>query len=289
MTRSTTDTLKIMESVSVLLSEAHVLVKTLGEDADEIVSAGTSFGDLENDTDIAADKALGQFFFDRILEQDDNLGGITIEGLCDESWNLGNHWWCVDPLDGSLNFALRGNTLGLPYSACVTVLETASSATFGNVIAAGVIDLRSGDLWLTRRIAPDRYVTTINDRPARTMQVSGLDLGSQIVIGEFYYPGNRERLARAFAGQKGWLRNPGSAAYEMALVSSGQACAFICETQKQHELGAAYALVRGAGGVVVDFNGNDLGSTPYVFNTQTPAILAANACIAEEILTRMAV
>ncbi|HRH31779.1 MAG TPA: inositol monophosphatase family protein, partial [bacterium] len=97
-------------------------------------------------------------------------------------------------------------------------------------------------------------------------------------------PENREKVFRAFSDVKGWLRSPGSAAYEMASVASGQAAAFICDRQKQHELGAGYALVKGAGGVAVDWDGQDLGSRVYDFKTQTPVILAANRQIADQLL-----
>jgi fructose-1,6-bisphosphatase/inositol monophosphatase family enzyme len=102
-----------------------------------------------------------------------------------------------------------------------------------------------------------------------------------------YYPDNRQRLARAFAGEKGWLRSCGSAAYEMALVASGTAVAFVCGSQKQHELGAGYALVKGAGGVAVDWDGRDLGVRTYDFKTQTPVVLACNMAIADQILERL--
>lgn len=70
----------------------------------------------------------------------------------------------------------------------------------------------------------------------------------------------------------------------MALVASGQAVAFICDRQKMHELGAGYALVKGAGGVVVDFEGNDLGPKEYDFNKQMPVILAANKNIVDQLI-----
>jgi len=45
--------------------------------------------------------------------------------------------------------------------------------------------------------------------------------------------------------------------------------------------------VKGAGGVAVDWDGNDLGPRTYDFKTQTPCILAANQAIAEQILERL--
>lgn len=251
-----------------------------------IEKTGATFGDSENDTEIKADRVLGKLLRDHLVGEA-SVGRISVEGLEDVRTGQGSDWWCIDPLDGSLNYLRSGATRGLPHSTCITVLNQIDDATFSDVRTAGVIDLRNADTWMVE--GGDMFglpaVTLVNCRLARTCLETKLDLGSQVVIGEMYYPENRELLARAFAGKKGWLRNPGSAAYEMALVASGEAIAYVCDRQKQHELGAAYALVKGAGGVAVDFEGKDLGSRVYDFKTQTPVVLAANQAIAEQILT----
>jgi fructose-1,6-bisphosphatase/inositol monophosphatase family enzyme len=260
------------------------------KDGGATVKAGGAFGDAQNDTEILADQAIGKaimYYLKHFFkDQPELVGRISIEGFEDQNFGDG-YWWAVDPLDGSLNYKTRGNTIGLPYSTCITVLKKASGATFSDIIAAGVIDLRRRDKWIVSKKPDQSFKTSINNIPAATLEANVLDLGRMIVIGEFYYPENRQKLAQIFSGQKGWLRNPGSAAYEMALVSSGQAAAYICDRQKQHELGAGYALVKGAGGVAVDFAGNDLGYTSYTFKNQTPVILAANRLIAKQILSKI--
>ncbi len=257
-----------------------------------IVYEGGAFGDTKNDTETAADIALGAFYRDKLLAEVPNMGRISIESsdpaLKDQRFSTGSALWATcDPLDGSLNYRTRGNTGGLPYSSVITILDVSENATFNNVIAAGIIDCRNSDLWLGHKDALGLCHATVNDFQARTAQEEKLDLGRMIVIGEFYYPDNRAKLVHAFEGEKGWLRNPGSAAYEMALVASGQAVAFICDRQKQHELGAAYLLTKAAGGVAIDFEGKDIGPRTYDFVSQTPVILACNMAIAEQILERL--
>lgn len=252
---------------------------------EEVISKGKGFGDLKNDTEIKADKIIGEKIAERV-RQEQGVGYLTIEGLGETVLNDDGVWVTVDPLDGSLNYALRGITIGLPYSACITVLRKKEKAVFGDVIAAGVIDLRSGDTWVAWKEG-NKYFTEVNEKKLFTEQRTCLDLGQMIVVGEMYYPENRELLCRVFSGKKGWLRNPGSAAYEMALVASGGVAAFICDCQKQHELGAAFALVKGAGGVVVDFDLNDLAKENFFFNAQSSVVLAGNMKIAEEIINLM--
>lgn len=275
--------------VNQCLQRAIYEIKNLKK-GETIVKAAGAFGDIGNDTEILADRNIGMalmnYLKSYLIAHPGLVGRISIEGFEDQ--NLGEgYWWAIDPLDGSLNYKTKGNTIGLPYSTCVTVLKKTSGATFSDIIAAGVIDLRSGDKWITSKKPDQPFKTFINDIPASTMETSILDLGRMVIIGEFYYPENRQKLVKIFSGEKGWLRNPGSAAYEMALVSSGQAAAYICDRQKNHELGAAYAMVLGAGGVVIDFSGEKLDFRPYKFNKQTPVILAANKRIAEEIMRRI--
>lgn len=125
-----------------------------------------------------------------------------------------------------------------------------------------------------------------SSEPAHTAPVTVIDLKNTIIFGENYYPDNRELLARVFAGERGWLRNPGSAAYEMALVASGTAVAYICGSQKNHELGAGYLLVKEAGGVAIDFEGREYQGHLYDFNAQTSIILAASRELGDALAAR---
>lgn len=258
------------------------------EGGSAIERAGVAFGDPERDTEIKADRVLGEYFAQLLSTSYCESCRVTVEGGADVRLDGEDRtlWYCVDPLDGSLDYACRNGALGLPFSACVTVLGKADAPMFADIQAACIGDLRCTDIWSSVRAAQhdDLFHAWQDGEPLRTHEATRLDLGSQIVIGEMYYPENREKLARAFVGKKGYLRSIGSAAYEMAMVANGTAVAFVCDRQKQHELGAGYALVKGAGGVAVDWDGKDLGPRAYDFKTQTPCVLAANASIAEDVL-----
>jgi len=261
------------------------------KDGARVVQQGEGFGSATSDTEIKADKMLGAFFTET-MSRFPGVGKIVCEGSTEMVVSAdGPLTVYIDPLDGSLNYASRGDSLGLPYAAVVTVtIDQSSKPSFYDIVAANVLDLRrtpSNDHWEAFYGSLLYRMTTFRGKPCKTHPATKLDLGSMIVIGEMYYPENRARLVRAFEGEKGWLRSPGSAAYEMALVASGNIAAFICDRQKNHELGAAYALVKGAGGVAVDFDGNDLGPRTYDFTKQTPVVLAANEHIAEDVLKRL--
>lgn len=265
------------------------------KDGERILHGDGAFGATESDPELKADRVVGLRLAELLREFDD-MGRITVEGGADETIEGAKRdvWATVDPIDGSLNYAHRGQMTGFPHTSVITVLDQPNVGPykFSDIMAAGIVDLRRGifDAWFVGK-CPESCRYEAYARGARavlhgtcTMPDDSLDLGQMNVIGEMYYPSNREKLVRAFAGQKGWLRSPGSAAYEMASVASGQAAAYICDQQKQHELGAGYALVRGAGGVAVDWDGKDLGERVYDFKTQTPCILAANQRIADQIL-----
>lgn len=275
----------LVDIIKDCLVNAYQLIQDL-KNGEDVISEGSGFGSLVNDTEIKADKLIGERLVE-IIKKHEEVSYITVEGQKEIVIRDDNGIWVTaDPLDGSLNYALRGGGLGLPYSACVTVLKKRNNAVFNDIIAAGVIDLRNGDIWISKKIISN-YRTFFNQQFVNTTKEARLDIGKMIVIGEMYYPENRDLLCEIFSGQKGWLRNPGSAAYEMALVASGTAVAYICDRQKQHELGAAFALVKGAGGVAVDFDGVDLGAVPYLFNAQTPVLLAANWEIAKNLFFKI--
>lgn len=254
----------------------------------DVVKQGKAFGDLLNDTDIRADRVLGMFF-QKALGELPGVARVSVEGLEDLVLKSDGSWICVDPVDGSLNYKQRGQLIGNPYTAVVTVLSSVHHASFADVIFSAILDLRpkSSDFWCAWREPNGKLCAQLNGKPMFTGKETKLDPGSQIILTETYYPANREKLLRLFDGQKGNFSRLGSAAYEMALVSSGNATAFICCSQKNHELGAAQLLVRAAGGVAVDWEGVAISDRLYDFRAQTPIILAANQSIANEICERI--
>jgi fructose-1,6-bisphosphatase/inositol monophosphatase family enzyme len=263
----------------VLLSMRQSLHKL--KDGHRVERVGIS-GAITGDEELAADRALGEIALAH-LGSLDWVHSVEIEGMgSSEIHPDGDYDVKVDPLDSSLSYKLKGrmNSL-LPYGGVITVLKRSEQPKFSDICAAGVMSFSSGepDLWISMEGQP----TMFNGQPACPYQ-GELCLTNGVVIAEMYYPPNRERITRAFRNQPGYLRNPGCSGMEMACVSSGQAMAYICMSQKAHELGAAYLIVKNAGGIVTDWSGKSLNNIRYDFNRQYPVIMAANGAVSEWIL-----
>ena len=280
---------KFAKQILTIMKNAKRQLTKLSHGGD-VIKQGETFGDLVNDTDIRADRVLG-LFFQTELAKIPGVARISVEGLDDLNLQKEGMLICVDPIDGSLNYKLRGRLIGNPYTAVVTVFSTVDRPVFGDAVFAAILDLRprSLDLFCAWQACDGSLHAQLNGKSMSTSRETKLDPGSQIIMTETYYPLNRQHLVQLFEGQKGNFSRLGSAAYEMALVSSGTATVFICISQKNHELGATQLLVRAAGGVAVDWDGNSIESRSYDFRAQTRIILAANQQIATEICSRIQV
>lgn len=280
---------QLLTSIASLCVGARQTLRQLKR-GDEIEHQGSGFGDLVNDTEIRADRLLGEYAQTTITSwrmEENPVMEIHVEGMPRKDLGPQGLRVYVDPLDGSLNYLLRGvHESSAPHSFVVTVVRDCRNPTFSDIIAAGLIDLRHGDIWLANKESTG-IVTVVNGRNARELLLKHdtLDLGKMILLGEMYYPRNRQRLVIGLGDRKGSLRSFGSAALEMGWVSSGLAAAFICDSQKQHELGAGYLFALGAGAHVSDLEGKPLDEVPFVFEqTQTPVIIACTPALGREMV-----
>ena len=265
------------------LNDAFSAARTFGSSATQIVGGdGIGFGEAIGDIEIVADERLADLVSATLIAC--GFQHIDVEGRSTQHLPSGNGLSAfVDPLDGSLNFKRCNGSVGLPYA---TVIATAPSLTpcFAEFFEAGVIDLRSGDTWYT----DDGRVCWLNAKPCITSGARRIDKAAgTIIVADCYYPATRAVIAAGFNDFRGYIRTPGAAGYELALVASGSVDAFISTDQKCDVLGAAYRLITAAGGVVVDFDGNDLASRTYGFRDQIPIVAAATRELATEILERI--
>ena len=177
----------------------------------------------------------------------------------------------IDPLDGTEN-AQRHKA---PQASIVGVYDSLHP-TFDAIVAAGVVELTSGEVWFA-----DGSGCYKNNQSVRTSTIQKLDKKTQGII-DGYYPDNVERCKSMY--QRARVRDYGSSAAHFAWLASGQVDAFVSLHQKNHEGGAGYFLITKAGGIVTDSQGNNLGPRPYIFEEKVSFIAASTKELHREIL-----
>ncbi|MDQ2670197.1 MAG: inositol monophosphatase [Gemmatimonadota bacterium] len=156
--------------------------------------------------------------------------------------------WIVDPLDGTTNFLHD-------YPAYAVAI---AAALDGELLAGAVLDVprqrlfhacRGGGAWEgDRRLA----VSTIED-PSLALIGTGFPFKHLERLDE--YQAQFARVMRATSG----IRRAGAAALDLADVAAGRFEAFWELVLAPWDIAAGALLVREAGGVVTDLEGNDPG------------------------------
>ncbi|MCB1626108.1 MAG: inositol monophosphatase [Xanthomonadales bacterium] len=179
------------------------------------------------------------------------------------------HVWCIDPLDGTSNF-LRG----FPHFAVsVALLED------GQPIHAVIYDPLREELFTASKGSG----AFLNDRRLRVGQRKGLD-GAVLATGfpfrqREHLPAHL-RVVRAVLADAEDLRRTGSAALDLAYVAAGRIDGFWEIGLGPWDMAAGALLVREAGGVCRDFDGNE----DFL---QRGAIVAGNVRVCAQLLTRV--
>jgi myo-inositol-1(or 4)-monophosphatase len=154
--------------------------------------------------------------------------------------------WCIDPLDGTSNF-LRG----LPHFAIsIALLED------GQPIHAVIYDPMREELYTASK-GSGAYV---NDRKLRVAQRKGLE-GALLATGfpfrqREHLPAHL-RVVRSVLADAEDLRRTGSAALDLAYVAAGRLDGFWEMGLGPWDMAAGALLVREAGGICRDFEGEE--------------------------------
>lgn len=168
-----------------------------------------------------------------------------------------------DPLDGSTNYKIGKNIF--PYGLLVAIYD-GLTPKLNEVLVSGAIEYTRNLSWTF--IDGQTYdqnkekVNLKNDWPMDRHTPLFLDL---------YYKNGYE-LYRSLA-EKIFIRNIGSTIGNLSYVLSNIASGLGGVCMRPEEIGAIYSLIKGAGGIAVDHDGNDIGEK--VFSSQdTYQILA---------------
>jgi myo-inositol-1(or 4)-monophosphatase len=195
-------------------------------------------GDLVTEADEAAEAAVLQV----LLERTPGLGVLAEES--GRRHGNGDLEWCVDPLDGTTNFAH-----GFPFFATSIGLTWRGLPLLG-ALAAPALDQF---FWAAPGLG-----AWCNDQPIQVSEAS--TLGESLLATGFAYDRNT-RLNNNYA-EFAWfthrtrgVRRPGAASLDLAYVAAGRLDGYWERGLSPWDLAAGVALVEAAGGVVCAYDG----------------------------------
>jgi myo-inositol-1(or 4)-monophosphatase len=159
----------------------------------------------------------------------------------------GDITWIIDPLDGTVNFAH-----GIPFF-CVSI-----AAIQGTDILCGVI---YSPMTEEMFIAEKDKGATINGKPCKVTQQTSLPSAFLVTGFPYSVKENPLHCIDHFAHIVGMgipIRRLGSAALDLAYVAVGRFDGFWEVALQPWDMAAGALLVKEAGGIVIDYSGNDL-------------------------------
>ena len=178
--------------------------------------------------------------------------------------------WIIDPLDGTTNFAHN-----YPFF-CVSV-----AAEVAGALAAGAVYDPVRDEMFCAAVG---YGATLNGTPLRVSDIERVE-DALLVTGFPYdireHPERSLPLFEAFLMRAQGIRRDGSAALNLCYLAAGRFDGFWEGHLSPWDMAAGVLIVREAGGVVTDYQGD-------MFRLERPQILASNARIHEEMKTVLA-
>lgn len=215
-----------------------------------------------------ADLAVNELISERLRSFRPDYGWLSEETRDNPADRSQPHVWVVDPIDGTRAF-VKGDT-----GFCVAIARLDAG-----VPVAGVLYNPNFDELLHARKDGGAF---LNDRPVRVADCRTLEfrlIGPPDVFSAVEPAGGWEgvRLVRPM---------PNAVAWRLALVAAGRSDAMIALSPKYDwDLAAAVLLVREAGGLVTDSNGQQL-----IFNrlsVEHAGVVAAGAALHPLIMNRL--
>lgn len=169
------------------------------------------------------------------------------------------HVWIVDPIDGTKSF-VTGHPL---FGQLLALLD-------GGKPCLGQIDMPiTGERWS----AVAGQGTTMNGQPCRTSDCTDLAQAFAYTTDPLLFTGAKAAAFEALRASTRLIRFGGDC-YNYALLASGH-CDLVLETGLQpYDYLPVVQVIRGAGGVITDWHGDDLGvhSSGDVLAAATPEL-----------------
>jgi myo-inositol-1(or 4)-monophosphatase len=168
--------------------------------------------------------------------------------LCEESGASGesDFVWIIDPLDGTSNYLH-----GLPHFAVSIALQIS-----GRTQHAVVYDPIRDELFNASR-GSGAFVNNKRMRVSSRLGLDGAILATAFPFRQRDKLQAYSRIFQAVFGKIEDIRRAGTASLDLAWVAAGRMDGYFEIGLKPWDVAAGALLVREAGGVVMDFNGND--------------------------------
>jgi len=230
-------------------------------------------GDVTRVIDLEVEKAI-------VRSLSENLRDFVLvseeSGL--KTYGVGGCVIVVDPLDGSTN-VLRG------YPACSSAIAIARGTALSDVIAAGVINLVTGDLYYAEK-GFGAYLNGERIRPRGTSKVEDAFMAFELNI-RGQISGYVLRVAELIERAR-HVRLIGSDALEICFVASGASDAFVDLRGflRAPDFAASAFILKEAGGVVTDADGKEL-DCKLDPKARSTVIAACTQELHEDILERL--
>jgi myo-inositol-1(or 4)-monophosphatase len=194
------------------------------------------------------------------LEVEEAIAESLVESLSDfvlvseesglKSYGEGKYVVVVDPIDGSTN-VLRG------YPACSSAMAIAEGASLGDVVAAGVVNLVTGDFYYAEK-GLGAYMNDERIRPRNVSKVEDAFIAFELnVRGQIV--GYVSQLAELIEKAR-HVRLIGSDALEICFIASGASDAFVDLRGflRAPDFVASALILEEAGGIITDADGREL-------------------------------
>lgn len=179
-------------------------------------------------------------------------------------------------MDGSTNYK-KGKTL-LPFGVLIAFYQ-GLDPKLEDVVAAGTIEHTIDLGWLY----DGQQTTDLQGNPVELKSDWKIERSTPIYL-DLYYKEGYETYAPL--AEQIFVRNTGSTIGNLAYVLSNVAAGLGGVCMRAEEIGAVYALVKGAKGIVVNHDGKDLGQEDFHPETTYP-ILAGSKDVIDFCTTRI--
>lgn len=175
-----------------------------------------------------------------------------------------------DPLDGSTNYKIGKNLL--PYGLMICCFK-GLKPKLGDVIASGAVEYTTNQSWIF-----DGHQTKKLDGTNIKLNKKWAIHRSTPIYLDLYYKMAYEKF-RPLA-QKIHIRWAGSTISSLTYVLSGVAAAMGSACMRPEEIGTVVSLIKGAGGVALNHQGEDIGQEEFS-SEKTYPILAGSKSIVD--------